>query len=373
MASQRSGSADSDLSDGSTQVSAKQVQMLQEAGRLREALLYERRNNDRVRCHICQRRCLIPPGRIGYCKTKVNVGGTLYTTIYGVVSSAAADPIEKKPVFHYKPGSRVFSVGSLGCNFRCQFCQNWQIAYADGADARDLMRPNLMPEEAIRRAKSSGCEGIAWTYNEPAIWLNYALDCAKLAKKAGLYTVYVTNGYATPEGLDAIGPYLDVYRVDIKSLSAEFYRKLIKVPSLDGILAVAKRAKDKWQMHVEVVTNVVPTWNDDAENLSQTASWIRDNLGELTPWHVTRFFPHAKMMNLPPTPLETLIRARAIGQKEGLRFVYIGNAAIDGGQDTYCPKDGKLVISRAGYGVQMVAVDAAGRCAYDGTDLGLTP
>ena len=221
----------------------------------------------------------------------------------------------------------------------------------------------------MRLAIESGSQGMAWTYNEPAIWVNYALDCAKLAKKAKLYTVYVTNGYATPEGLDAIGPYLDVYRVDIKSFNDEFYRKLIKVPSVKGILDVAKRAKEKWKMHVEAVTNVIPGWNDEEDNLRSIAHWIRDNLGELTPWHVTRFFPYAQMTDGPPTPISTLERAVQIGREEGLRFVYLGNVASKTGENTYCPRDGKLVIARSGYQTRVVAVTKDGKCAYDGTDL----
>ena len=335
----------------------------------KEALLYDKLPNNRVKCRICQRYCNIASGKAGYCRTKVNKDGTLYTTIWGVVSAANVDPIEKKPVFHYRPGSLVYSLGSYGCNFRCLFCQNWEIAYADGIASGGVCEPNMPPEEAVRLAIESGSQGMAWTYNEPAIWVNYALDCAKLAKKAKLYTVYVTNGYATPEGLDAIGPYLDVYRVDIKSFNDEFYRKLIKVPSVKGILDVAKRAKEKWKMHVEAVTNVIPGWNDEEDNLRSIAHWIRDNLGELTPWHVTRFFPYAQMTDVPPTPISTLERAVQIGREEGLRFVYLGNVASKTGENTYCPRDGKLVIARSGYQTRVVAVTKDGKCAYDGTDL----
>lgn len=344
---------------------------LEAAGVLREALLQEKLSNNRVRCNICQRRCNIAEGRAGYCRTKINRGGTLYTTIYGVISSANADPIEKKPVFHYKPGSLVYSIGSFGCNFRCLFCQNWQIAYADAVSAEGTCEVHVPPQRVIDLARDSGSVGLAWTYNEPGIWLNYALDTAKLAKAAGLYTVYVTNGYATPEHLDTIGPYLDVYRVDIKSFDDEFYRKLIKVPHVQGILDVAKRAKDKWKMHLEVVTNVIPTWNDKESTLRNIARWIVDNLGDLTPWHITRFFPYAQLSNLPPTPPTTLERAVAIGREEGLKFVYLGNIATRTGMNTYCPKDKQLVIARSGYNVNLVAVTPDGKCAYDGSELNM--
>ena len=349
----------------------EEVQGLVDRRRLVEALLYERLPNRRVRCRICQRYCRIPDGKLGYCKTKLNIEGTLYDTIYGVVSSANADPIEKKPVFHYKPGSLCYSLGSFGCNFRCLFCQNWEIAYADGISSGGICEPNLTPEQAIVLTKESGCQGIAWTYNEPAIWLNYTLDCAKLAKQQGLYTVYVTNGYVTPEHLEVIGPYLDVYRVDIKSFSDAFYRQLIRVPRSQGIRHVAKLAKERWGMHIECVTNVIPGWNDDEDNLRSIAVWIRTELGPMTPWHVTRFFPMAQMTDVPPTPITTLQRAVEIGKQEGLHFVYLGNVATATGANIYCPTCGRLLIRRVGYSVQVVAVDGTGRCRYDGTELGI--
>ncbi len=352
-------------------VNEPEWRQLVEQGSAREALLQEKLDAGRARCNICQRRCVIGEGKSGYCLTKINIGGIIYTTIYGVISSAAADPIEKKPVYHFRPGSTVYSVGSLGCNFRCLFCQNWQIAFADAVQPTGMCQSNFMPQDIVTSAQEMGCQGIAWTYNEPGIWLNYTLDCAKLAKAAGLYTVYVTNGYATEEHLDTIGPYLDVYRVDLKSMSDDFYRKLIKVPSAAGILDVAKRAKDKWDMHVECVTNVIPTWNDSEENLRATARWIVDNLGELTPWHVTRFFPYAKMQDVPPTPPEALLRASEIGKEEGLKFVYIGNLATQTGQNTYCYTDGTLSVERTGYGTMVRAVTPQGHCPNDGTDLNI--
>lgn len=344
---------------------------LMEDGTLREALLQEKLDKGRARCNICQRRCSIPEGKAGYCMTKINIGGTIFTTIYGVISSAAADPIEKKPVFHFKPGSLCYSVGSLGCNFRCLFCQNWQIAFADAVQPSGLCQNGFSPEDLIKSAQQTGCQGIAWTYNEPGIWLNYTLDCAKQAKAAGLYTVYVTNGYATEEHLDMIGPYLDVYRVDIKSMSDDFYRKLIKVPSVSGILSVAERAKTKWNMHIECVTNIVPTWNDSEENIRKTARWIRDQLGDLTPWHVTRFFPYAKMQDVPPTPPDALIKAVQMGKEEGLKFVYIGNLATPTGENTYCYTDGTLAVERSGYRTKILAAGPDGTCMTDGTDLNI--
>jgi len=354
------------------EISNAMVERLRSAGALREALLAEQLPCGEVRCHICQRECLIPQGGVGYCHTKINYEGTLYCTIYGVISSAAADPIEKKPVFHYKPGSMCYSVGTLGCNFRCVFCQNWEIAYADAVESEaGTCRTGVTPDRLVAQAKAQDCEGVAWTYNEPGIWLNYTLDGAKLCKSEGLYTVYVTNGYATPAHLDAIGPYLDVYRVDIKSMEDRFYRELAAVPSVQGILDVAVRAKAKWNMHVECVTNVIPGWNDSEDNLRKTATWISENLGPETPWHVTRFFPYAKLSNVPPTPPETLYAAHEIGKDCGLKFVYIGNMATETGENTYCPKCGSLAVKRSRYTTRTVGLNDHGRCAVDDEDLGI--
>ncbi|MDO8682247.1 MAG: AmmeMemoRadiSam system radical SAM enzyme [Armatimonadota bacterium] len=357
--------------DDLVQLEPGEAQRLLSAPNVREALLYEQLSSGRARCGICLRRCNIPEGKAGYCMTIINVGGKLYTTIYGVVSAAHADPIEKKPVYHYKPGSVCFSVGSLGCNFRCIFCQNWEIAFADAVSPVGFCEYSFGPEQLVQRAIDTGSQGVAWTYNEPGIWLNYTLDSAKLAKQAGLYTCYVTNGYVTPEHLDMIGPYLDIYRVDIKSMADEFYRKLIKVPSVKGILESAAMAKSKWNMHVECVTNVIPGWNDSEENIRGIASWIVENLGELTPWHVTRFFPYAQMQDVPPTPIETLKMAKRVGEECGLKFVYLGNVRTDEGENTYCPSCGKLVVERSGYSTRIAAVTDDGKCAYDSAELNI--
>ncbi len=348
------------------------VRQLSSVGALREAVLSESLGGGRAGCNICQWRCKISEGGVGHCRTIINHGGVLYTTIYGVISSAAADPIEKKPVFHYKPGSRCFSVGTLGCNFRCVFCQNWEIAYSDALGTGvSTCRTGFSPEMLVESAKQNDCEGVAWTYNEPSIWLNYTLDCARLCKQEGLYTVYVTNGYATPEGLDLIGPHLDVYRVDIKSLEERFYKELIKIPSYTGILEVAERAKQKWHMHVECVTNIIPGWNDSDDNLRRIARWISGHLGPDTPWHVTRFFPYGKLSDVPPTPPATLGAAVKIGKQEGLEFVYLGNVRSGTGENTYCPKCGNLAVERSGYTARTVGLNEQGRCKVDDEGLNI--
>jgi pyruvate formate lyase activating enzyme len=293
-----------------------------------------------------------------------NKEGTLYSMNYAQVSSVAIDPIEKKPLFHFFPGSLVFSLGGWGCNFHCRDCQNWEIACVDLPQAGHL----IQPEEAVRMAKEYNCHGIAWTYNEPTVWFEYTLDCARLAKQNNLYTVYVTNGYMTPEALDKIGPYLDAWRVDIKGFNDALYKKLARISNWRGILEVAKRAKDKWQMHVEVVTNIIPTLNDDDKQLKDIAGWVYNELGELTPWHVTRFHPQHKMADLPPTPISTLERAVDIGRKAGLKFVYVGNAPGHGGENTVCYACGNTNVQRFGYQTEVKGIRGS-KCRHCGAEL----
>lgn len=335
-----------------------------------EAILYDKLANSRVCCNVCQWRCVIGTGKFGVCKTRRNDGGVLYTLNYAEVSSTAADPIEKKPLYHFFPGSSCFSLGSWGCNFHCIHCQNWQISCVEKPEDMGRHSQKISPQEAINLTKRHDCKGISWTYNEPSIWLEYTLDSAKLAKKAGLYTVYVTNGYMTPEGLDTIGPYLDAWRVDIKGFSDTLYKSLAKIPRWRGILDVAKRAKQKWDMHVEVITNIIPTMNDDNEQLEGIAAWIFNELGALTPWHVTRFYPNYNLKDLPPTSTTTLEKAYEIGKKAGLRFVYLGNVPGHDKENTVCYSCGKVVIRRTGYHTQVTGIDGS-RCKFCGTELNI--
>ncbi len=334
---------------------------------LHEGLLYETRPDGKVLCRVCPRLCIIGEGRLGVCKTRRNIGGKCYTLIYGKVCSVMADPIEKKPLFHFHPGTMALSLGTLGCNMRCIHCQNWQIAHADaledGGQLGDLP-PEKIPEVARRR----GCQGVAWTYNEPTIWLEYPLDAARYCHEQGLYTVFVTNGYITEEALNIIGPHLDAYRVDIKGFRPETYKFLAKVKNIEPIFAAAVAAKFKHGCHVEIVTNVIPTVNDDEETLRSIAAWIASDLGVKTPWHVTRFFPYLELDYLPPTPIQTLNRALEIGREEGLEFVYIGNVPGHAAENTVCPNCKRVAIRRDGYLVEEINV-REGFCAFCGEDL----
>lgn len=294
---------------------------------MKEAILYEKLENKIAKCNVCQHRCLIAEGKRGLCRTRLNKGGIIYTLIYGQVSSLHVDPIEKKPLYRFHPGSLCLSLGSLGCNFKCSGCQNWEISCAEINEQASGTR-YISPEALIDLALQNNCQGLAWTYNEPAIWLEYTIDGAKLAKEKGLYTVYVTNGYITPEGLDLIGPYLDAYRVDIKGFSRETYKKIAGITKYEGIIDTAKRAKEKWSMHIECVTNVTPGINDNLAELKNLASWIADSLGKDTPWHITRFYPNHKLTDLATTPIPYLEKIKDMALSQDLKYVYLGNVPV---------------------------------------------
>lgn len=290
---------------------------------LHEALLGTR-VGDRIHCGLCPNDCTIAEGHRGVCGARGVEGGTLIAYTYGLISSAAVDPIEKKPVYHYRPGSSVYSVGSVGCSMRCGHCQNWQISRPKGDDGSVTLR-YVSPEELTQRALETGCEGVAFTYNEPVIWLEYVLDAARVAKANGLYTVMVTNGYVTPAGLDLFAQVIDVWRTDIKGYDTATYRRLCKVSSPAAVRRAAELAKHFHGMHVECVTNVVPTANDSVAELTSIARWIASDLGTDTPWHITRFFPYLEFADLPPTPIATLERAEEIGRSFGLTRIHMGN------------------------------------------------
>lgn len=315
-----------------------------------------------VTCRTCQRQCAIPEGERGWCHTRINEGGKLYSVNYGEVSSLSINPIEKKPVFHFYPGSRWLSLGSLGCNFRCPGCQNWEIAHWKG----EVMHTEyLHPEKLIVKAESSGCSGISWTFNEPVLWFEYILDVAKIAQAHGLYTNYVTNGFISNESLDMIAPYLDVYRVDLKGFSDRTYRRIGHIPAFRGILEVIVRVKE-YGKHLEIVTNIIPGYNDDDAEIRDIASWIKKTLGAETPWHVTRFYPHCQLNHIAPTPLATLDRAWSIGKEEGLHYVYIGNVPGHEGENTYCHNCGELLIERSVFDIIRYRIQN-GICSACGT------
>ena len=329
---------------------------------MKQAMFYEKLKDGSVRCTLCPRYCVIRPEGRGYCGARMNKDGVLYTLTYGLVSSIANDPIEKKPLFHFYPGSMVLSLGTYGCNMRCPGCQNWEIAHIDPSGS-----PNLLPDECVKIALRERSKGIAWTYNEPTIWFEYTYETAILARDKGLYTVYVTNGYINQEPLDTIAPYLSAYRVDIKAFKPEAYTRIANVKDFQPILNSAIRAKKNWGIHVEIVTNITPTINDDEEQLRSIAVWIRDNLGPETPWHVTRFIPHYQLRNLYATPLSTLEKAYDIGRSSGLKYVYIGNVPGHRYENTYCYNCGSLLIERFGFSIERYLIKE-NRCPNCGAE-----
>ncbi|MEL4305175.1 AmmeMemoRadiSam system radical SAM enzyme [Methanococcoides sp. LMO-2] len=333
---------------------------------LKEAMFYEKLDEGKVQCNLCNHRCKIAKGKTGICGVRENRDGTLYSLIYNTVSSEAVDPIEKKPLFHFNPGSKAYSLGTIGCNFRCKHCQNWTISQVKLDEA---MSVEITPEEAVSRALATGCRSIAWTYNEPTIWYEYTYDSAKLAKEAGLDTVYVTNGFITPEALKHISPYLDAFRVDIKAFTEDFYRKVASA-RLAPVLESAKLAKELG-MHVEVINLIIPTLNDSEDELRQLSTWVYENLGADTPIHFTRFQPHYKMKHLPPTPVETIEMAHDIAKDVGLKYVYVGNVFGHKYESTYCPSCGELLIGRGIFDVNEYNITSENKCRNCGEPINI--
>ncbi|WP_370574886.1 AmmeMemoRadiSam system radical SAM enzyme [Methanomethylovorans sp.] len=324
---------------------------------IKEAMLYDKLEGNKVHCRVCSHRCIVADGRRGFCRVRENRNGILYTLIYSTVSSEAVDPIEKKPLFHFYPGTLAYSLGTVGCNFRCKHCQNWTISQieVDGANTVEIT-----PEEAVQRALAVGARTIAWTYNEPTIWYEYTYDCARLAKEAGLATAYITNGYITAEALEHISPYLDAFRVDIKAFTEDFYREVASA-KLGPVLESAKLARGLG-MHVEVVNLVIPDHNDSSDEIRNMVKWIYENLGPDTPLHFTRFHPQYHMSGLLPTPIRKLEEAHRIATEEGMKFVYIGNMPGHGYENTYCPKCGTLLIQRNAFSLLEYDITQAGAC-----------
>ncbi|HDS31183.1 MAG TPA: AmmeMemoRadiSam system radical SAM enzyme [Firmicutes bacterium] len=335
------------------------------------ARFYEQHPSGKIRCTLCPFHCLIAEEHDGFCGTRRVRNGVLEAVNWGLVVSAAMDPIEKKPLYHFHPGSSVLSFGGIGCNLACLHCQNSSISSPRLTRMDVSGETPWTPEKVVRTAVDRRADGIAFTYNEPTIWFEWALETCILAKKENLYTVFVTNAYIEQAPLDELGPYIDAYAADIKGWGADFYRRFAKIPRWEKILDAIDRAKNVHSMHVEITTNVVPGWNDDDESLKSIAQWILDKLGPLTVWHLSRFIPHHKLSHLEPTPSETLIHARKIGLDTGLKHVFLGNVhGMKGVEDTYCPDCGALVIERTGYITRLQALDGT-CCSHCGAEVGI--
>ena len=336
-----------------------------------EARLYERLEGGRVHCFLCAHHCRIRDGGRGICAVRENRGGSLYTLVYGRAISQCVDPIEKKPLAHFYPGSTAYSVATVGCNFHCEWCQNANISQMP-RETGLVVGEEASPEEIVDAADATGSRSIAYTYTEPTIFYEYAYDTAKLAHERGMANVYVTNGYMTEEMLDAFEPYLDAANVDLKAFRDETYRRYVG-GRLQPVLDSLKKMKDLG-IWVEVTTLVVPGINDDEGELRDAARFVAQELGLETPWHISRFFPGYQMRHVAPTPVGTLHRAVEIGQEEGLRYIFAGN--VRGEANTVCHACGGLLIRRSGYRILANRVAAGQVCPDCGAPVagvGLTP
>jgi pyruvate formate lyase activating enzyme len=313
---------------------------------MKEAMFYSKSDDKTVECHLCSHRCHIVDSKRGICGVRENQDGTLYTLVYGKAVSRAIDPIEKKPLFHFLPSSAAYSIATVGCNLRCGNCQNWEISQLPKPQ-RPIMGDDVAPEEIVKAADNLRCANIAYTYTEPVVFMEYAFETAKLAVKKEIKNVFVTNGYITEEALKEIAPYLHAANIDLKSFSDEFYRKTCGA-RLEPVLEAIRLHKELG-IWIELTTLVIPKLNDAEKNLKAIAEFIRD-VGVEIPWHVSRFYPAFQMIDFPPTPEETLRKARAIGLRAGLRYVYQGNVPGEG-ENTYCYNCGQLLIERYGYRV----------------------
>lgn len=325
----------------------------------KEAMLYEKIERDRVRCFLCAHRCVIAPSHFGICGVRKNVDGKLFTFAYGNAVAANIDPIEKKPLYHFFPGTASYSVATAGCNFKCGFCQNWQISQISEREP-GFKETVLTPSDIVKEAKLKGCHSISYTYTEPTIFFEYAYDTAKLAKEEGLYNVFVSNGYMTREAFLEIKPYLDAINIDLKSFREEFYEKICR-GRLKPVLESIKIAKELG-IWVEVTTLVIPGQNDSEEELADIAEFI-SGVGREIPWHISRFHPDYKFTGYKDTPVSTLNIAFDLAKERGLRYVYLGN--VFDREDTYCCHCHKLLIKRGYFSTEENNIDG-GKCRFCG-------
>ncbi|SPF37147.1 conserved hypothetical protein [Syntrophobacter sp. SbD1] len=327
---------------------------------MKEAMLYTPLDENRVHCYLCSQHCRIDPGGIGKCGVRQNREGRLWSLVYGKVIAQHVDPVEKKPLFHFFPGTTSYSIATAGCNFKCLFCQNADISQSPGIYGYGV---SISAEQIADRAQEHGCASISYTYTEPTIFMEYALDVAALAKERGLANVFVTNGYMSREALDAIAPFLGAANVDLKSFNDEFYQKQCGArlkPVLISLEGMKKRG-----IWLEVTTLIIPGLNDSDDELKQIAQYLV-GLGAEIPWHVSRFHPAYRMGDIGPTPVETIRRARKIGLEAGIHYVYTGNIPGDAGESTLCHSCGAVLIRRVGYSISKQNLNN-GACAKCGT------
>jgi pyruvate formate lyase activating enzyme len=312
----------------------------------REALFYKKINDLTVQCQLCPRRCVLADGQRSFCRAREPKADKLYSLVWALACAVHVDPIEKKPLFHFLPGTSIFSIATAGCNFRCKFCQNWQISQFPPEETSNYFLP---PEEIIKKAIENNCPSIAYTYSEPSIFYEYMLDTAKLAKKYGIKNMYHSNGSLNEEPVQELSYYLDGANIDLKSFRQEFYTNVCAgyLHTVLNTLKVLKRNR----VWLEITNLIIPTLNDNLEDIKKMAIWIKENLGDEVPIHFSRFWPQYKLKSLPPTPVTTLEKARQKALEVGLKFVYVGNVPGHPGENTYCPRCKKVLIRRVGYSI----------------------
>jgi pyruvate formate lyase activating enzyme len=328
----------------------------------KEALFYEKLPDGKTLCGICPRRCVVEDGKRGYCGVRENVQGTYYSVVYGRVCAYHVDPMEKKPLFHFLPGTTAFSLATAGCNLDCKFCQNWEISQELPENVAASYMP---PASVVTGALRSKCPSIAYTYTEPTVYYEFMLDTAQRGHKAGLRSVMISGGYINPDPLALLAKNLDAIKIDLKGFTQDYYENICNgnlQSVLDTIVAVKKSGT--W---LEIVCLLVPTLNDDPKDIDAMSKWLVENIGADVPVHFTRFYPTYKLTNIPPTPVDTVERARQVALARGLKYVYVGNVpAGHEGESTYCPSCGNVVVKRAGYTILSNTI-TEGKCPKCGT------
>ncbi|MEN2995257.1 MAG: AmmeMemoRadiSam system radical SAM enzyme [Thermodesulfovibrio sp.] len=328
---------------------------------MKEALFYEKLEDNKVKCKLCNHNCIISPDTRGICGVRENQKGVLYSLVYGKIIAYHIDPIEKKPLFHFYPSSASYSIATVGCNFRCLNCQNYTISQYPKL-YKDIPGEKFTAEEVVKEARASGCKSISYTYTEPTVFLEFAYDCMVLAHKEGIKNVFVSNGYMSEEALKFIAPYLDAINVDLKG-DDNFYRKICGA-KVEPVMRNIRLLKELG-VWVEVTTLIIPGLNDSEDFLRKTAQFIL-SIDPAIPWHVTQFYPTYQLLDKPRTPPETLTKARNIGLEEGLKFVYVGNIPGERGENTYCPQCKNLLIERFGFFINKINIKNS-RCKYCNT------